>query len=458
MNRKLKVALISWSLAVGALNFPLMSVAEESPADQEIDSASAPDSYVDPAMEVEAAFGRFFAEGFGRKLQQRMAAGELYVGKAWAEVQVNPENSQWPKFRVMAYESAITEAENAYLMALSSKMAAEKVRSYFSDNSGEVPEFDDSLLTDQNKVSRIIDKVLTLTEGKLDKALEDLGISADEYNKTPEPQRHDLFKDALIKSSMKEAMGTLAGLLPIQTFEAQNKTGEHVIGVVVVASQKMRQLAHEIKTRRGKLAASETSKGRSVYEVVAADAGLLVDQFGIRRLYDEQGYPVLVSYGQWGNAYRGDNKRQARRQRAAALDQARMQADQQIAMFVAGKAMVTEESRVGQIVEQYVDVHKDGYKEEQDVARIVDQLNKESRARANVRLSGLADVYSWTKPHPVYPEHELVGVVRLWSPLNEQNMRRLKDFRAAGKTAAVKKPEGVNGTHQGKTYMRADDF
>ncbi|RLJ18514.1 hypothetical protein DJ031_11030 [bacterium endosymbiont of Escarpia laminata] len=452
--------MVSCVLAMGVVGYPLGGMASESQADAEMEAASAPDPYVDPAMEVEAAFNRFFSEGFGKSLQQRMAAGELYVGKTWAEVQVAPQNSQWPKYRVMAYESALSDAENGYLMSLSAKIKSEKVRSYFADNSGEVPDFDDSLWRDQNKVARIIDKMLTLTEGRLDKALEELGIDPEEYGKTPKSQRHDLFKDALTKSSVKEAMGSLAGLVPVQTFEAQNKSGEHVIGVVVVASQKMRQFAHEIGTRRGKLTANEAKKGRPVHDVVAGDAALLIDQFGIRRLYDEHGYPVLISYGQWGNAYRGDNKRQARRQRAAALDQARMQADQQIAMFVAGKAMVTEESTVGQIVEQYVDVHKDGYKEEQEVSRIVDELNKRSRAKANVRLSGLADVYSWTQPHPVYPEHELIGVVRLWSPLNEQNMRNLKNFQP--KQEAASKPQvksgGMNDLHQGKSYMRADDF
>lgn len=455
--------MVSGLLFTGAMGLPLYGLAEENLIDAEVESASAPDPYVDPGMEVEAAFNRFFSEGFGKNLQQRMAAGELYVGKAWAEVQVSPVNSQWPKYRIMAYESAITDAENAYLMALSAKIKTDKVRTYFSDNDGEIPEFDDSTWSDRNKVTRIIDKILSYTEGRLDLALSDLGIDPDEFNGKSKTQRHDLFRDELMKTSLKEAMGSLAGLIPVQTFEGQNKAGEHVIGVVAVASHKMREFADEIATQRGNLKPNETNKGKPVYEVIAADENLLIDQFGIRRFYDEQGYPVLVSYGQWGNAYQGDNKRQARRQRAAALDQARNQADQQIAMFVAGKAMVTETSTVGQIVEDYVHVHKDGYKEEQDVARIVDELQKRSRAKANVRLSGLADVYSWTKPHPTYPQHELVGVVRLWSPLNEQNMRRLKDYQAKPDVPdeeqdVNKDQKGVNDLQKSKSYMRADDF
>lgn len=433
--------------------------AQASQADAEITSASAPSPYVDPAMEIEAAFDRFFSTGFGKKLQQRMASGELYVGQAWAEVQVSPQNSQWPKYRVMAYENAITKAENIYLMALSSKIAVEKTRRYFADNSGNIPDFDNSDSNNQDKVSRIFDKALTLTEEKLNMALDDLGVDPEKYTNSSLPQRHTLFKDVLIKSSMKEAVGSLTGLLPIQTFEAQNTNGEHVIGVIIVSSQKMSQFARAIISNRKEFSSDESRRGQSVFELISKDKALLLDQFGIRRLYDEQGYPVLLSYGQWGNAYRGTDKRQSRRQRSAALNQARLQADQQIAMFISGKATATEESQTGQIVEQSIDIHQDNYKEEHDISQIIDQIKKESRSKARVKLSGLTDVLTWSQPHPVYPNQELVGVVRVWSPLYDKNMRHLNDSaNKPSETSSQNLNSNINDLRQGKTYMQADDF
>ena len=64
------------------------------------------------------------------------------------------------------------------------------------------------------------------------------------------------------------------------------------------------------------------------------DPSQLLQDFGVRRMFDKQGLPVIVSFAQWGSGYRGKDPDFAARYEEAAETQAEALADGQIADFL----------------------------------------------------------------------------------------------------------------------------
>ena len=426
-----------------------------------ISDASVPDEESDPGILVEDAMEEYL-NGPGRKLKKKADRKDIWLGQGTAEVNVGPENPNWAKHRVLAYEKALINAENSYIKFQNQGIKAEKMRRFFSDANLNVPDFKDEDVANKGKFGCLVDKLLAVEEGKLDKSLHELGIDKEQFKKKFKAQKHQQLVDSINKSTMVESIGSLAGLIPVQTFEGQTSKGEHAIVVIVVASPKVRQLAHDILTRRGQFEPSSSKKREPLYDLFSKDKKILIDQFGVRRIYDDEGYPCLVSFGQWSNSARTGNARVNRKFRAAAKKQAESQAKNAIAMFIAGNSMYSSNSDIGESFEKAVNVHPDNYKEDITVNEIMDVIKENAKSRAKVDISGLSNIYSWTLKHPQYG-HEIVGVIVAWSPRDEQTARNLRDWkpdrdRTTQKKTQQKQYKGTTDVKQGKEYMDANDF
>lgn len=448
-----------WSLAMClVLSSPhVRAEAEGERADVETAQASVP-ALSDPGESVEESINAYFLGPVGSELKARAARGEIYVGYATAEVKVGPTSPQWGKHRAAAYENALIEAENAFIRARGLKSQAEKLREYFSDTDRPVPNFQPEDLADGGKAERIVSKLLSVAEGRLDKELRELGVDEEDFRAAAPPQRQVLFREALNRTTTREALADLAGLMTMKTFEAHNSAGEHVIGVVVVQSPGLKEFAREIVSARGDIKADKSKAGPPIYEAIAAEPNLLVDEFGLRRLYDEEGFPVLISFGQSANAYTGEDSRKRRRYREAAKKVAEASADAGITFFVAGKANWTSKTSQDELLEEAVKVHPDGFRDQDDMIAAIETVRELSRARAKANLTGLTTVHSWSMAHPLYPDQEVVGVVRMYSPKSERMARQL-DRPAKQTVAPSEVPRtGQTGVRSSKDRMDVHDF
>jgi len=458
------ISLVSFVFVFGSMGFLSNAAFGQTDSETnaeavEISHASMPTrlSVEDTGVMLEEKVDEYFKTEYGKKLKNRERLGEIYIGWAQSQVIVKPENPNWAKFRVLAFQDAMTKAEDEYIIAKGIELKAEKIRDIYVDAGSEAPKFDNNDLNNEKKTVRIIDKLLSVTEGKLDKELEELDIDPEEFSSLPRTQRHKKLRRALHMTMVKRSIGSLAGVMPIQSFEAQNKAGDHTIGVIVVASDRLRQFADDIQTKRGEFENKKTPF--ELFNEITADKLALVDEFGVRKVVDEQGYEVLISYGQWANSSQSSDSAVRQEFRNAAKDQARNRADFAIALYLKGSSVFTDKSTVGEQLEQSLVVHEDNYVEEEKTKEITDVLRKYTRSKAHVKnVVGLEDLYEWTVKDLLY-DQEIVGVVRIWSPTSEKKMRAQKDWKPKkDKKEKKKKLETKTEIRGSKRYMDADDF
>jgi len=417
----------------------------------------------DPGEIVDNLINEYLNNGKGKAIRDKITKEGGWIGYSTAEISVGPENPNWEKHRVFAYENALIDIENQYLTTQNQTIKAEKVKEFFKNASDVVPDFKPEDMGDTGKVRVLLEKLLAAAEGKLDKTLDELGIDKEQFNRTPKAQRHTLLSKSLNKSTIIESIGSLAGLIPIQTFEGFNSQKEHVIGVICVATPKVKQFAYDILHNRGQFQPSK-KKGENLYDLFSKDDNLLIDQFGIRKMKDEEGYPVLISFGQWANSKNAGDKRLMRRYRKAAKKQAESSAKNQIALFLTGNSVFQSNFDIGEQFEESYNVHHDNYKEQDMLNSIMDGIREKSKSKSRITMSGLLQLYSWTAKHPQYG-HEIVGVVMKWSPRDEKQARKLREWKPETNKSIEKKSsipkkqlKGSHGSKTGQEYMDLNDF
>lgn len=432
-------------------------------AEEEMISEASEPADEDPGQMVENMINEYLNDGHGKAIRKKISKEGGWIGYSTAEVSVGPENPNWAKHRVFAYEKALLDIENQYLTTQNQSIKAEKIKEFFKNVSDVVPDFKPEDMGEPGKVKVLLDKLLAVAEGKLDKILDQLGVDKEQFNRTPKAQRHTLLSQNLSKSTIVESIGSLAGLIPIQTFEGFNSQKEHVVGVIGVATPIIKQFAYGILHNRGQFKPTK-EKGKDLYELFSKDDNLLIDQFGIRKMKDEDGYPVLISFGQWANSKTTGDKRLIRSYRKAAKGQAEASAKNQIALFLAGNSVYQSTADMGEQFEESYTVHHDNYKEQDLINAIMDGLRKKSISRAKVTMSGLVQLYSWITKHPQYG-HEIVGVVMKWSPQDEKQARELREWKpernkTTEKTASSRTNQlkGSSGKKTGEEYMDLNDF
>lgn len=387
-----------------------------------------------------------------------------WVGYDIKTVSVTKSSPDWGKARAIAIQKAMVATENKIAQELGQKIASDKVSEYFSDANENIADFDLAAENKGSRWERVYDKVMTLTEGQIDSALTELGIEVGDLELVPLEQRKLKFKDAFTSTVTREALAELSGLLTFKTYEGFDESGEYQVAVLMVLSKKMKQLAYDIAHTRGELQAHPKKIGSTqLTDLTTINAVELIPDFGVKRLYDPQGYPVLVSFGQWSlNTTTGDSKKLSRK-RAHAYKQAEAQADQAIAEFINSRVNFSTASTTGEMSSDESVVDSTNYKSLESSFSITDVTEELSRKKSRVNVTGMRELRRWSCKHPDNDTATMVGVIRYWSPVNEKQMRAIKNWKPGKPVtkpqtakAAPAKPEANIKASQER--MSLDDF
>ncbi len=379
-------------------------------------------------------------------------------------VGLNVLDGNWGRSRALAYSRAYLNAVGQFVRQRGQRITAESSRLYFRDDSTNI--FAEA--EPGSYLKRIEEKEAVLAEGRLDQALRDeLGMTEAEIDRLAPADKVTTLRDQVLQRSLVESVGSAAGLVPVQTFEAIDSEGNSAIGVMVVFSTRMARLAALIAD--GRRIPPDPERAQEPIDVWIgrlSDADLAT-QFGVRRLWDERGYPVVVSFGQWGWSSENLTNRQQDRARRAAERQAEHAASSTLAEFINVATSFSAESIRGELIEEGTRLLPGGLGEDFEDVEIVDVVVEEAKTRSVVNLTGLGILRTWSTRHPVAEEQEIVGAVAYWSPAREDFV--LRGLGQAARHAppepeqpaeSESEPESMigSGRTQSKPLMDASDF
>jgi hypothetical protein len=379
---------------------------------------------------------------------------DLMVLRGRATIPVPPTNPDWVRFRMLAYQAAVLDAQAEYAGRQGEDTVSRAVKDFLKGPDAPPP-YRETRSPDQ--AAEVIRKALAVAGGTLDQTLKEQGIDPKQYERATEPQKTELLRDHLKIQVVRQARARLVGVIPVKSFEAQDGAGTYGIGVVMIASPKIQDFAEQVGKARGDFVADPGSA--QDLAAVYKDADQLLQDFGVRRMFDSQGLPVIVSFAQWGSSYRGTDRVFAAKFEEAAESQAEALADGQIADFLAASLNLSSDASAGQEVDLLAHSLPNEDWKPQEVKKIVDEQNKLIKRVANIRLVGVRTLYSWTGKHPD-SETPIIGIIRMWSAAGERSIRARQAVPASAPAVDVP-PNQINkvpGVTQGRDLMKASDF
>ncbi len=398
-----------------------------------------------PAAEILDQEIRLWKETpLGQALSNRNADGDLILltgtPQAITESTTSP---QFGKSRELAFAKSFLQTQAEYIQLISQRIQTETAAEYLDAQPSQ-----EDLNLDQaeadGKLMRLGEKVFALTEAKLDNALREAGVSDEDIAKSDPSKKIQTFKDSLARSSVIKAFGRVAGVLPIQNFEATDCDNRAAVTTISVFSDNNLDFVKDIINKRPMSAladrASELSLEASVDQEIKDQE--ILDIYGLRKVYDQNGYASLVSYGQWSYTTGGTTPRRRETRRKSALIQAEANAKAHIATFLNGTAQSLVDTMTQETSAEYIHVSKDG-QDSSAIDELVERQFESMSSKANVDLTGLRTLTTWTMDYPGLPDITMAGAVVAWSP---QFADAVNKATGSSKRQAVSQPSASEET------------
>ena len=416
---------------------------------------------------IEKQMRAFRQTDFGAAIASRAESGSLVSLRSEAiSVDRNVSHPDFAKSRDFAYAKALVNVQAKFILKKQSELAAEIVtEEYNAEPASADLQFNDSDRSDE--WVRIGDKALRLTEAKLDNALREEGVSDAEIKGATREKRVDLFRESIARKTSRRAFGAAAGVIPVKSFEAVDCNGRASVSIMAVYSEKNREFVQAILG--GESMKPDASRASAMpFELSVEseiDDGSIVYEWGIRKLYDSTGLPLLASYGQWGYVPQEGMAKANERRRRSALNQADAGALEQLTLFLDSQANFLNETSREEFSNSFVRVTQttEGTtRTEEVVSEIVERSTEQFRARGSVRLTGLSDPIHWDRAYPhEQAQANVVGSVIYWSPRAEDAINRATGQRAdrvLTEKPIAEQPQGEAQSAGSKVKNSADDF
>lgn len=412
------------------------------------------------------------AKGIDTNLPECDFSANIAYGDAI--VKVKSDNYKWIDARSMAYTEALIDAYTKIALEQSTTNQNIILKELIDD---QTPLNEEDLKTEQkegtvwNKIEDfagektakqldvLLDKAVALTGGKLDQELEKLGIDSTQYKAAPKEKKKTLLKSAITQKSITKALADTSGMIPLQTFEGTDGKGNYAVRVAVSKSPNRIALVKSMLRNGSNVPAQANKKSsKTIEEQVILPDDVLFNQFGTRLLYDKEGYPVLISFGQAGVINSGSEAMKAVKLESArnlAKTNARAALTNLLRSSTVFKSVVTQVSKAA--TDMKLISGDDGITEE--MIESVDYTNSTdntSTTRSQItNFAGIRELHSWSYIHPQLG-HEVVGTILMWSPKTAAHAEGMKNAKA---TTTNSTPETYNPQESGvQRGVEFDDY
>lgn len=386
--------------------------------------------------------------------------------KAKAIVRVPTNHPGYSKELVLAYEKAMIDLQANFILQNYATLTTKRISEIMSNDSENARQFDDKnsgnaalLKSTGNKVD--IDKLLSSADANLDKYLVQQGESTDKVSRLSVPQKKLLFRNNLTRESVKRAIQNMRGLVPVQTrlFNSSTSNGDRTeIGIIAVQSEKTRQFAEDIRMQRPSVV---NGQGKVIDEYLPKTDAELLNEFGFRFVYDENGHPMLISYGRWGVASENPNPTRHLMNVENAQKTAQSLAEAWIAEFTSTRLQVMDARTQGSVMEEiatrithFENSEKIGTEDAiEEIGNTIDKSLRSVKTDAAASLKGTSEIKVWEEKDQAGQLH--VGSIITWTATqlaNSQNIER------NGGAAGSNNGPAVNDTRGSRVVNSKDDF
>ena len=368
--------------------------------------------------------------------------GALYISGV-ERVNANAKSPNFVRSRTMAYAKAYQRAVAGYVLNKFGVESVKQFNTYFKDQSSDALQPSADV---KSTMQRIDEKVAQLTEAKLDEGLRAMGV-------TPSGtvlEKRKLAEDSIVTRSTRTAVGSSAGLLPVQTFEGWDESGKYAIGVVIRGGIDTETIADCLR-HKVRPTLSRPEAGLPVDKAIPTDEEL-VSQFGVRLFFDENGVPALLSFGQWGSAYAGNDEDEAEDAMDHAKIQAKAIANEQLTTFINSTISVSESSDKGEAKNKHVLFDANGVPSEEKVLEYIDRAMHSSTITGTDTLIGRSPVGPEREiEHPQSGQKLAVSIV-MWSFGQYDAMKRVIERPKPVDQPSPAPATGTPGKRRGRSY------
>jgi len=358
-----------------------------------------------------------------------------YFGWGEAKINVQPNDLRFGQKRVLAYYKAFADAKGEYVRTKQRKTTSETIRKKFHDDR-EPSQAD--LVDQKSRLNLLGEKIMALSEAKLDKKLQEEGIDPSEFRNKSVKQKRLMAIDSINRSIAVKSVQSVAGVRIIATFEDLDS-----VGVLIVASDNLRAIAKAVSQGKTVGYPSKGDPKESILSQIesrAPEATDLAYMHGVRVMTDDNGDRALVAFGQWSpQITKNDSKMKQNMAIDAAREIAYDLADGSLTDFINSTVTLEQKSNIqgSDVIEKLIRSDSEESLESNKAGANIDKLIKQ-HGRTN--LTGTTTVKRWTANHPE-TGHLIVGHILMWSP--------------ATRDAAAHKPErGYASTKGGQSKTR----
>ena len=359
--------------------------------------------------------------------------GEPLAGNKIFEYSVKEINVNEPNFerkRILAFEKAFIEAQKKIAFYLSQQILTKTVSEYFQDESTGQPQEIDNWEVLKNKV-------LALTDAALNKALQKLGVDPSRLGHISLEKKRRIFLDSIRREVLKKTVEELSGTTIVQTLEGINKDGSYAVGVIVMYSPKLKQVVYDIVNGK-EPSFVKLKKAKPLKDYLPKTPKSWMASWGVRIVWDSEGYPALISYGQWAYPYTKNLQRRTRLLEGAKR-RAIMLADAYIADFLDSKIVAVETGNLGgDIIENVVETPSDEFKESIDA--LIDKYYEKVKRTSKVKVNGISTLAVKTFKTKIGDRYfYIVVAARTWNYRSSQLAKELRNWKPMKKTLKEEK-------------------
>lgn len=346
----------------------------------------------------------------------------LFAGSS--PVRVSPMDPDYGKELAVAYERAWFQLQADFILKEYGRLVTKTVLDVSRDASTNKDEFPEIKPVDQENPTRmgqILDKTLTLMDKRLDKELAEQGVDPESIKIMTLSQKKKIFEDNLTKNIVREAFGSMRGLVPYRTriFSKRGVNGVvNIVGIVGVQSEKTQQFARDIAMQR---ASAVRGTPKRIEDLLPENSSDYLDQVGLRFAYDESGRPMLISFGRWAlNENKNWSPARYERELQIAKGTAEVIAQSWIVEFTSFRVTASSSDDIGsvqaEIVEQISSISNGSTSTEtvrRDIGATIDKSFKKARGSATGKMAGMSTLKTWEQRDANGVMH--VGTVVTWT-------------------------------------------